>query len=141
MEIKSSNKKRGSIMAKGKMTRSQMFALIYHFAINHEDMRNNEELAEIIAEFSKKECEKLIAKAAKAKASRKSNEVERNEIAKIICAEFLKETDSEALTASEIALALNLSVQKVTPILTKLVEEGIAVRKTFPKRVVKFLAN
>lgn len=128
-------------MAKGKMTRSEMFALIYHFATNHEGMRDNEDLAELIAQFSKDECEKLIAKAAKAKASRKTNEVERNEIAKIICAEFLKDTDDEALTASEIALGLNLTVQKVTPILTKLVNEGIAVRKAFPKKVVKFLAN
>ena len=121
-----------------KLTRKDMFSIIYHFANGNQNY-DKPEVREAIAKFAKEEIVKLEQKAGKAKAARSKKSEVNNEIAETIQSRILSTDESGALTASEIANVLDLTVQKVTPILSKLVDEGVAVRKEYPKRVKKYL--
>ena len=121
-----------------KLTRKDMFSIIYHFANGNQNY-DKPEVREAITKFAKEEIVKLEQKAAKTKATRSKKSEANNKIAETIQSRILSTDESGALTASEIANVLDLTVQKVTPILSKLVDEGIAVRKEYPKRVKKYL--
>lgn len=118
------------------MTKKTMFMVMGKFLAGECELADDVR-ADMI-EFCKKEEALLDKRAEQAKARRAKGQKERDEFAKMILADILPHAE-DGLTATEIGLALGLSTQKVTPILTFLRDEELIKHANCKGKVKKFV--